>query len=88
MSLATADVSINTVYKLCADAGQACAAYHDANVRRIRAGHPGREVWSCYAKAKNVPFAKKPPPGAGDVWTWTALDRQAERSLGPDRWRS
>lgn len=71
-----ADVSINTVYKLMADAGRACAAYHDANVRNVRASRiEADEVWSfCYAKAKNVPFAKKPPPGAGDVWTWTALD--------------
>lgn len=71
-----ADISINTVYKLFADAGRACAAYHDANVRNVRASRiQADEVWSfCYAKQKNVPFAKKPPPGAGDIWTWTALD--------------
>ena len=27
-----------------------------------------------YAKQKNVPLAKKAPPQAGDVWTWTAID--------------
>ena len=27
-----------------------------------------------YAKAKNVPAAKAAPAGAGDAWTWTALD--------------
>jgi IS1 family transposase len=33
------------------------------------------EIWSfCYAKAKNVPTAKAAPDGAGDVWTWTAID--------------
>lgn len=33
------------------------------------------EIWSfCYAKAKNVSTAKAAPEGAGDVWTWTALD--------------
>ncbi len=33
------------------------------------------EIWSyVYAKAKNVQSAKKAPPGAGDAWTWTALD--------------
>jgi IS1 family transposase len=37
---------------------------------------PGRlEIWSfCYAKQKNVRDAKAAPDGAGNVWTWTALD--------------
>ena len=37
------------------------------------------EIWSfCYAKAKNVPTAKAAPEGAGDVWTWTALDADSK----------
>jgi IS1 family transposase len=33
------------------------------------------EIWSfCYAKQRNVPAATAAPEGAGDVWTWTALD--------------
>ncbi len=33
------------------------------------------EIWSfCHAKQKNVADAKAAPAGAGDVWTWTALD--------------
>ena len=37
------------------------------------------EIWSfVYAKQKNVERAKKAPPGAGDVWTWTALDADAK----------
>jgi len=33
------------------------------------------EIWSfCHAKEKNVATAKAAPEGAGDVWTWTALD--------------
>ena len=33
------------------------------------------EIWAvCYAKAKNVVTAKAPPEGAGDIWTWTAID--------------
>jgi len=36
------------------------------------------EVWSfCYAKAKNVPEEKK-GTGAGDVWTWTAIDADSK----------
>jgi IS1 family transposase len=33
------------------------------------------EIWAfVYAKQKNVATAKKAPPEAGDVWTWTAID--------------
>ena len=33
------------------------------------------EIWSfCYTKQLNVPNAKKAPEGAGDIWTWTAID--------------
>ena len=71
-----AGVSINTVTKLLADAGEACAAYHDETVRGVKARRVQcDEIWSfCYAKAKHVPTAKAAPDGAGDVWTWTATD--------------
>ncbi len=55
--------------------------------RKRDAGEPGvaaqrvqcDEIWSfCYAKAKNVPTAKTAPEGAGDVWTWTALDADSK----------
>lgn len=70
------DVSINTVTKLLVDAGTACAAYHDETVRDVKAKRvQADEIWSfAYAKAKNVEAAKAAPDGAGDVWTWTALD--------------
>jgi IS1 family transposase len=33
------------------------------------------EIWAfVYAKQKNIAGAKKAPPNAGDVWTWTAID--------------
>jgi IS1 family transposase len=33
------------------------------------------EIWAfCYSKQKNVATAKAAPQGAGDVWTWTALE--------------
>jgi IS1 family transposase len=65
----------DAVTKLIVDFGGTCAAYHDAavqgvNCRRVQCD----EVWSfCYAKAKNVPEEKK-GSGAGDVWTWVAID--------------
>lgn len=76
-------VSINTVTKLLEGAGKACAAYHDATVRNVRATHVQcDEIWSfCYAKDKNVATAKAAPEGAGDVWTWTAIDRDHKMIL-------
>ncbi|MFQ5954497.1 MAG: IS1 family transposase [Kiloniellales bacterium] len=75
-----ADVSFNTVAKLLRDAGIACAAYHDEHVRGIKVQRlQCDEIWSfCYAKAKNVPAAKRAPSYAGDVWTWTALDADSK----------
>lgn len=71
-----ADVSINTVSKLLVEAGEACLILHDDTVRNVRASRiQCDEIWSfCHAKAKNVATAKAAPEGAGDVWTWTALD--------------
>lgn len=71
-----ADVSINTVSKLLVEAGEACLAIHDEHVRGVKASRiQCDEIWSfCYAKEKNVATAKAAPDGAGDVWTWTALD--------------
>ena len=74
-------VSINTVAKLLTDAGNACAAYHDAKVRGIRGNRRIEcdEIWSfVYAKERNVPRAKAAPRNAGDAWTWTAIDAQSK----------
>ncbi|MEO6582253.1 MAG: IS1 family transposase, partial [Sphingomicrobium sp.] len=67
---------INTVSKLLVEAGEACLAIHDETVRNVHSQRiQADEIWSfCYAKAKKAPFAKGAPEGAGDVWTWTALD--------------
>lgn len=71
-----ADVSINTVAKLLVDAGKACAAFHDENVRGVKARRVQcDEIWSfAYCKQAHVAEAKAAPEAAGDVWTWTALD--------------
>src|SRR6476661_6875223 len=69
-------VSINTVTKLLIDAGKACAAYHDEHVRGVKATRiQCDEIWAfCYSKQRNIAAAKAAPEGAGDVWTWTALE--------------
>ena len=79
----TTGVSINTVTKLLVDAGHACAAYHDETVRSVKARRVQcDENWSfCYAKERNVRDAKAAPDGAGDVWTWTALDADSKMIL-------
>jgi IS1 family transposase len=75
-----ADVSINTVAKLLADAGEACAAFHDETVRAVKAKRVQcDEIWSfCYAKQRAVETAKSAPEEAGDIWTWTALDADSK----------
>ena len=76
-------VSINTVTKLMVEAGEACAAYHDETVRNVTAQRVQcDEIWAfCYAKDKNVPRAKAAPQGAGDVWTWTAIESASKMIL-------
>src|SRR6266496_2727905 len=78
-----ADVSINTVYKLLAAAGPVCERFHDETVRGVTSKRVQcDEAWSfCYAKQKNVASAKAAPAGAGDVWTWTALDSDTKLIL-------
>lgn len=70
------DVSINTVSKLLVDAGRFCAGFHDAKVRGVKSKRVQvDEIWSFVgAKQKNVADMKAPMEGAGDVWTWTAID--------------
>src|SRR5687767_15148001 len=76
----TTGASKNTVAKLLIDAGKACAAYHDANVRDVKSARVQvDEIWSfTYAKQKNVATAKDAPEGAGDTWTWTAIDADSK----------
>lgn len=75
--------SKNTVAKLLIDAGKACANYHDANVCDVKASRVQvDEIWSfTYAKQKNVATAKDAPEGAGDTWTWTAIDADSKMIL-------
>ena len=74
--LAGCGVSINTVTKLLVDAGTVCAAFHDAQRPRVeREARPvRRNLVVLLRQGKNVAAAKAAPDGAGDVWTWTALD--------------
>lgn len=79
----TVDVSINTVKKLLIDAGTACADFHDKSVRNVRCTTvQAYETWSfCYAKEKHVEYCWDAPDNAGDVWTWTAIDKDSKLIL-------
>jgi IS1 family transposase len=74
------DVSPVTVLRYLELAGTACAAFHDENVRDVKAQRVEcDEIWSFnYCKRANVATAKKAPEGAGDVWTWTALEANSK----------
>lgn len=75
--------SKNTVMKLIVDAGHACMAFHDENVREVRSRRVQvHEIWSfTYAEQKNVGTTKTGPYGTGDAWTWTALDEDSKMIL-------
>ncbi len=68
-------VAFNTVLKIVPEIGMACADYHDAHVRNVRARRiQCDEIWQFVgAKAKNATPEQK-QQGWGDVWTWTAID--------------
>lgn len=76
-------VAKNTILKLLADLGEACANYQDAAFRNLNCKRlQCDEIWSfCHAKAKNVPAEKLGVFGFGDVWTWVAID--ADTKLVP-----
>ncbi len=75
-----ADCSINTVTKLLVDVGTACAEYQDAHLRNLTCKQiQCDEIWAfCGMKEKNVPEEHKGELGYGDVYTWTAIDRDTK----------
>jgi IS1 family transposase len=70
-------VAKETIPRLLADAGNACADYQNVTLRNIPAKRVQvDEIWSFgYAKAKNVtPEIRERAGYAGDVWTFAAID--------------
>ena len=68
--------SKNTVLKLLADVGQACALYQDQAMRNLTITKVQvDEIWSFIGmKQKNVPANTDPTRGLGDCYTYTAID--------------
>ena len=75
-------VSRNTIDKLLCDLGSACSDYRDKALRNLSCKRlQCDEIWSFVgAKEKNCTIEMK-KKGAGDVWTWVALD--ADTKLVP-----
>lgn len=75
-----ADVSPVTVLRQLELAGKACAAFHDATVKNVKARKVQcDEIWSfVFAKDRNAKPEMKIAGTAGSVWTWTALDSDSK----------
>lgn len=75
--------SKNTIAKLLSDAGAVCAEYQDKALRELICQRVQvDEIWSfTYAKQKKVATAKAAPEGAGDTWTWTAIDADSKLAI-------
>lgn len=73
------DVTLNAVSKLLIDAGKVCEVFHDRTVRGLKTSNLAcDEIWSfCYAKKSNIAKMKN-QVFAGDIWTFTALDRDSK----------
>jgi len=77
------DCAINSVVKLLIQAGRACTEYQDRTLRKLNCQRLQLdEVWSfVYCKEKNA-TAEEKAAGAGDAWTWTALDADSKAIVG------
>ena len=67
--------SKNTVLKLLADVGRACALYQDQTMRGLKLKDiQCDEIWSFIGmKEKNVPAAADPAPALGDCYTLSLI---------------
>ncbi len=73
-------VSNNTVLKLLADIGEACAAYQDKAFRNLKCKRiECDEIWSfVHAKERHLSAELQGVFGYGDVYTWVALDADSK----------
>ena len=74
------DISINTVTRELALAGQACADFHDRAVRNVQSKRVQcDEIWSFVEmKEKQAKQKAQRPAHVGDTWTWTGIDADSK----------
>lgn len=72
-----------TVSKLLIDAGRACMEFQDYTLRNLSTQRcQVDEIWSfVHCKDRTLPSATAAPEGAGDVWTWVALDADSKLAI-------
>lgn len=70
----------HTVLKLLREVGEACAVFHDKNVRNVKAKRVQCDEISSFVgmKQRNVPEEKRGQLSIGDVWTWTAIEAESK----------
>jgi len=77
-----ADVSFNSVARVLVEAGTVAMDFHDRTVRGLKTANlQCDEIWAfCYAKKRTVRAMpeEKFRAGIGDIWTFTALDRDSK----------
>ena len=72
--------------KLLVDAGKFCADLHDREVRNVKSTRVQcDEIWSFTGAKQKLATMKKPVNGAGDTWTWTALDSDSKLIISSGR---
>jgi hypothetical protein len=73
------EVSIRTVSKLLVDAGNVCANFHHKRAEAVRSKRiQCSEIWSFRRSEAKNGATKSTRDGAGDMWTWTALDADSK----------
>jgi hypothetical protein len=78
--LDTTGAAKGTILRLLAEVGTACATYHDAAIRNVKAARIHvDEIWSfCYCKQRRVTEDIAENRVARDVWTWVAIEAQSK----------
>lgn len=66
--------------RILVDMGAACMNFEDRKLRGLYCAEiEADEIWAfVHCKAKTLPSAKAPVEGAGDCWTWYAVDRKSK----------
>ena len=73
----------NTVVKLLADIGDACAAYHNRHVRNLRVRRlQCDEIWCFVGAKKKTATPEQKQQGWGDIWTWVGIDADTKLVVG------
>jgi IS1 family transposase len=71
-----------TVLRLVADIGEACARFHDEQVRDIQASRVQcDEIWAFVGMKQKRVRPENSGKGLGDIWTWVGLDQDTKLAI-------